>query len=204
MQTSLAFPKKVAAVVLSLFALLVCLSLSAWAQQKKPGPRYVVPPLQVSPLQPVGPDCTTVTTGNLITNCGFETGDFTGWVVLDAGNMSVDRFAGNHGLFAAVFGSQFRAGCIGQTNLATNPGQTYILSFALTNSSSPNNFYVLFNGATVSGDMQNMPDFHQYTQYLIGASIGGLVAVGADTVFFCARNDSGFFDLDDVIFIHFP
>jgi hypothetical protein len=184
----------VAAVVLSLFALLVCLSLSAWAQQKIPPTRSVV-----SPLQPVGPDCTTIT-GNLITNCGFETGDFTGWDVLDSGNMRVFALP-NNGSFAAALGSVSHPGCIGQT-LATNPGQAYTLSFALLNSTSPNNFsnnfYVLHNGVAVSGDMQNMPDFG-YTQYMIRDSMR-FVAVGNDSVHFCARNDPNFFFLDDVIF----
>ena len=188
MQTKLALAGKLAAAVLTLFALVVCLSLPAPAQQKMPPAKR-----SVVPLQPVGPDCTTLP-GNLFQNCGFETGDFTGWTVFDSGDMGVSTDQPNNGNFAAFFGSIARTGCIGQT-LATNAGQGYTLSFVLTGAERPNNFYVLFNGATVSGDLQNLPDF-AYTQY----TMGGLTAVGNDTVFFCARNDPSFFFLDDAIF----
>jgi len=189
METKLASPKKLAVAILTLFTLLVCLSLSAQAQRKMEPPQR-----PLGPRGQVGPNCAAVM-GNLFANCGFETGDFTGWTVLNPadGNTFVDGNP-NNGAFAASLGSVSLTNCIGQS-LETNPGQVYTLSFALTNAFRPNNFYVLFNGATVSGDMQNMPDF-PYTQY----TIGSLTAVGADRVFFCARNDPSFFTLDDAIF----
>ena len=188
METKLAFAKKLAAAALTIFALFVFLSLSAQAQKIRPTIR------SAGPGAAAGPDCATVG-GNLFTNCGFETGDFTGWTVLNTTDSEtfVDTIP-NHGTFSAAMGAIGFTNCIGQT-LATNPGQGYTLSFALSNTSSPNNFYVLFNGATVSGDMQNMPDFG-YDQFVIG----GLTAVGGDTVYFCARNDPSFFELDDAIF----
>lgn len=187
METSLAFPKRLVAAVVALFTLLVCLSLSAQAQQKMPPPNR-----SVAPLAAVGPDCTTVV-ANLIVNCGFETGDTTGWSTF-GGGISANNTNPNHGVWAAQMGEVFNTACIGQS-FVTTVGQTYTLSFALKSSGRPNNFYVIYSGTTVSGDMQNMPDF-DYTQYVIG----GLVGAGDDSVYFCARNDPAFFFLDDVIF----
>lgn len=186
MATKLDFAKKRTIAAVTLFTVLVFLSLLAQAQQK------IAPNRSLAPLAPVGPDCTMIV-DNLFANCGFETGDFTGWTVLDSGDMSVDSTA-NNGAFAASLGSLTRAGCLEQT-LTTNFGQTYTLSFALTNAGRPNSFYVLYNGAFVSGDMQSMPDF-AYTQY----TIGSLVGTGSDTVDFCAQNQPSYFHLDDAIF----
>ena len=186
--------KRPFATALVLCVVLACFSLAAAAQQKMPPPRQ-----SVTPLAPVGPDCTTIA-GNLIVNCGFETGDFTGWgVVNPADTTTLVNGNANHGSSAAGFGSAYATNCIAQI-LATNPGQNYTLSFALNNSGRPNNFYVLFgptatNLATVSGDMQNVPNF-AYTQY----TMGGLIGSGRDQVFFCARNSPSFFQLDDVVF----
>src|SRR5579864_846203 len=118
MQTKLAFAKKLATAALTLFTLLVWLSLSAQAQQK------IAPPNRsLGPSAAIGPDCTTIE-GNLFANCGFETGDFTGWTVLDSGFMFVDGGNPDNGRFAADLGSVGAVGCIGQT-LATTPGQIY-------------------------------------------------------------------------------
>ena len=178
--------KKAAVSALTLFALLVCLSLSAQAQRK-------MPPLDrfAAPLVPAGPDCTTVA-GNLVANCGFETGDLTGWAVSDPLNIFVDNSTPNNGTYSVNMGSIGAVGCISQT-LATNAGQVYFLSLALTNVARPNNFQVFFGATEVSGDMLNMPDF-PYVQFSMTVT-----AAGTDTLMFCAENDLNYFNLDDII-----
>ena len=57
------------------------------------------------------PNCAAVM-GNLFANCGFETGDFTGWTVLNPadGNTFVDGNP-NNGAFAASLGSVSLTNC---------------------------------------------------------------------------------------------
>ena len=118
---------KPAAAALTLLALVVFLSLSAQAQQK------MLPPNR--PLVPLAPSACDAVVGNLVTNCGFETGDLTGWNVSGFGTGSIGVFPGPHtGAFAASLGSVGGLGCISQT-LATTPGQIYTLSFFFTNDS---------------------------------------------------------------------
>src|SRR6185295_9715610 len=51
---------------------------------------------------------------NLVTNGGFETGDFTGWSVGGGGNMGVSTFP-NSGTYGAFMG------CIGAACVTTGP-----------------------------------------------------------------------------------
>ena len=186
---------KPAAAALTLLTLDVFLSLSAQAQQKMPPPNRS--------LGPLAPSACDAVAGNLVVNCGFETGDFTGWNVSGFRTGSIGVFPGPHtGAFAAFLGSVGGLGCISQT-LATTPGQIYTLSFFFKNTAgSPinNNFQVSFGAASVifpyplSGELANMPDF-PYTQYISAPLTGS----GADVVAFCARNDPSFFDLDDIV-----
>jgi len=61
-----------------------------------------------------------------VVNGGFETGDFTGWTVGATG--AVDTTAPHTGLYAALFNGP--SDSITQT-IATNPGDTYSISFWL-------------------------------------------------------------------------
>ena len=191
METKLAFAKKLAGAALTIFALFVFLSLSAQAQKIRPTIR------SAGPGAAVGQDCTTVGP-NLVTNCGFETGDFTGWTLLDSGNMSVNTVLPNNGAYSAELGSVGTVGCISQT-LTTTPNQEYFLSFALYNTGRPNNFQVFWAGGEMSGDMLKMPDF-AYTLDFLGGG-GELIGSGSDTLTFCAQNDPSFFYLDDIIVV---
>lgn len=142
---------------------------------------------------------------NLVSNGGFETGDFTGWTLsgTDTGNMNVatgDPIHPPHsGASNATLGSVGGLGFLSQT-LTTVPGMTYNLSYWLANNDHccPNEFQVSWNGSVIadatcatSTSCFGFP-YHQFTD-------SDLLATGSSTVLqFGARQDPDFFSLDDV------
>ena len=84
---------------------------------------------------------------NIVTNPGFETGDFTGWT--QGGDTSFTGVDGNphSGNFAAFFGPVDSIGTLSQT-LTTTPGELYNIDFWLENddTSGVNSFSVSFDG----------------------------------------------------------
>lgn len=137
---------------------------------------------------------------NLITNPGFETGNFSGWTTTPAASgtsFGVDNLnphTGTYEAFFGAFGSDLDA--ISQT-FATTAGVFYDLSFWLANDNpgitpNSNEFRVTFGGVTVQ-DLIDAPDFG-YTQYNFSA-----LATGSSlTLELAGRNAPGFFYLDDV------
>ena len=190
MKRKVTFQKQAGIVVIVVLTTLFWLGLPAQGQKKAPP--------QNGSFSPAGAASECGGVGdNLVTNCGFESGDLTGWSSDDPTYIGVAGYAAHSGSFGAFLGAIGSTRCI-QQRLATNPGQFYTLSFWLTNSGRPNNFQVYWGGGEfpieVSGDMVNMPDF-PYTKY----TLPGLRADGSDRVFFCARNDPSYFYLDDVV-----
>jgi PEP-CTERM motif len=86
---------------------------------------------------------------DLVTNGGFETGDFTGWNYTSVDNFSfVDGGFSNSGTYAAWFGDTLAngGGSISQT-LATTAGTSYTLSFWFAgNGDSPSGFSAIVGG----------------------------------------------------------
>jgi len=134
--------------------------------------------------------CNTVP-GNLVANCGFETGSFAMWT--QSGDLSFTdviggaRFTGN---FGGRFGPVDDLGFIAQ-QLTTVPGQSYTLTFPLRNNGGPNRFQVSWGGQVIYDS--SVGDF-QYHRPQSGFE--GLVARGAST-----ELKIGFFNLPDYIFI---
>jgi hypothetical protein len=85
---------------------------------------------------------------NLISNLGFETGDFTGWSVSGPASVegTVGSIAPHSGNFQAQLGS---FGSIGQT-LATTPGQFYTIDFWVA-SPGISSVFVVWGGFNVFG-----------------------------------------------------
>jgi hypothetical protein len=140
--------------------------------------------------------------GNLVTNCGFETGDTTGWTVTNP-QSGFDVVVGspvNSGSFAfriANFASQGAAG-ISQT-INDVSGQSYTFSFFVDNGAGPRagtndvvDFQAFFNGGSPLIDLSQVGPF-PYTQYSFSVT-----GTGSDTISFSSINDPNFFYLDDV------
>lgn len=144
-------------------------------------------------LPAFGDVCGTIA-GNLVTNCGFETGDFIGWSQAgNSGFTSVETTGFNHsGSSGARLGPVGSDGMLQQI-LPTGPG-TVSLDFWLENiDGSPNDFSVKWNGVTVFGQLVNASPFGYTEEGPIN-----LVALGSDTLTFTFRNDPSFWGLDDI------
>lgn len=150
--------------------------------------------------------------GNLVANCGFESGDFGSWAVTHRSglpNLGVSQ-GPNSGRFNAFFGAVGGFGmpsgydAITQS-LPTTPGQTYSISFAAVGSyfSDPQNngLRVLFGGAPVFDQGLTFPGLQgpfgyvPYSTYVVTG-----VAAGTTTdLTVAAYNDASVTLVDDVV-----
>ena len=148
--------------------------------------------------------------GNLVANCGFESGNFNGWTV--GGNTAnpgsnyygVDGFDANSGNFGAYMSedllSSSSAVTLSQT-LATVAGQQYGISFWLQQDTPPavgynHSFTAIFGGSTmltltptVSAPGPNGV-WTEYTFYETATSSSTLLS-------FSFVNDDGYWSFDD-------
>lgn len=140
---------------------------------------------------------------NIVTNNGFETGDFTGWTT--GGFTGVNTFSAHSGTYGAFLGPTEVASFVSQ-DLSTNAGSLYNVSFWLRSdeidvanlTSSPNgfgSFQVFWDGNLILTLPTNSP--FAYTQF----SFPGLMATGSTTnlKFVLASGSASFFRLDDVV-----
>src|SRR5262249_31970278 len=131
--------------------------------------------------------------GNLVANCGFETGDFTDWTLSGDQSFMEVLPGGYSGCYAAFLGPTGDLGFLAQ-DLPTAAGESYDLSFWLRNMGTPNRFQVLWNGAFVY-HCDNCPNF-PLTQF----RFTGLIATDESTELkFGFYNPPDFFLFDDVV-----
>ena len=137
---------------------------------------------------------------NLITNGGFETGDFTGWTV-NAGATAVQASGGlggysaNTGTYYAALGSVGGDGTLSQT-FADTAGEALTLSYYLaSNGTTTNDFNTYINGINVDS-LTNIAS-QPYTPYSFT-----FTATGSDTITFGERDDPNYLALDDVSVTH--
>ncbi len=178
-----------------------------------------------SALQPVPldlvPDGLPASHANLIVNGGFETGDFSGWKLgNDIGHSNAiginflvgsaraeNQGAGDmahHGLGEALFGGIGDDATLSQSqSVATNANEHYTVDFWVMNdtSASPgengagsNDFSASWNGTALMPTIINADQSSSYTEYQF--DVAGVA--GHSTLEFSARNDDGFWNLDDV------
>jgi hypothetical protein len=138
------------------------------------------------------------TAGNLVTNCGFETGNFSAWI--QSGDLSYTAVENvpHSGIWAVLTGPVGGLGYISQ-NLPTDPDGVYNLTFWLANSQRPNRFQVSWDGVVIFESV-DMPDFF-YTLF----ELNGLVASTDSTELkFGFYNDPDYFAFDDVVVVAAP
>ena len=131
----------------------------------------------------------------LVTNGGFENGDFSGFT--QTGNTGLTGVFSSpfvaSGAFAAYFGPVGSTGGITQT-LSTNAGQSYLISFDLRNleGQTPNFYNVLFGGVSLFSATDSAA--FNYTNFSTTAT-----AVGASTeLAFNFQHNPSYFGLDNV------
>ena len=120
--------------------------------------------------------CCVSAQADLITNGGFETGNFSGWSAsIDPSWDGVDIQSPQAGTYSAFFGSAGTS-TISQT-LSTDVGKTYYVSFWLKNEedvngvANPNSFQFAWGGTTVlSVSDESAFDYKQYGFFLDATS----------------------------------
>jgi hypothetical protein len=154
---------------------------------------------------------TNIARANLITNPGFETGNFNGWIQFgNVGFTGVDAGLPHSGIFAASLGPVGSLGFLSQT-VATTPLSFYNLSFFLQSDGlSFNQFQVSWNGSLIFdainlssiGCASNAPcptDYIDFGISIVPDRFQNLLATSVTTpLVFGFRNDPGFLHLDDV------
>jgi hypothetical protein len=151
---------------------------------------------------------------SLVANGGFETGDFTDWTLVGNGIVSQGPFGStiynaveSSNSYPSVVHSGSYGAFLGDTQLATLsqtlatiPGENYLLSFWLDNttSGSGQRFQASWNGSVLY-NVTNPPAFSWTNlQFIVTAS-------GSSTVLqFGAENNPAYFGLDDVSVAHIP
>jgi hypothetical protein len=136
---------------------------------------------------------------NLIVNGGFETGNYTGWTLVDASN---DSFISTNAQYvhSGVYGSEFGPygasivppgyGTLSQT-VSTTPGAYYTMSFWLNAQDGGTLFQVWWDGAMIADLSPGPVVFTQYTYYV--------TASGATAVLeFRGDNEPAWYGIDDV------
>ena len=144
--------------------------------------------------------------GNLVTNCGFETGDFTGWTVTDPSNNTyVDSHNPNSGTYAANLGGT--PGTLSQT-ITDTAGQMYNFTFYMQNEIAvdqngipypgPDTFSVAVVDTNSNTDILmspiSIPQTADYSLYSLA-----FLGTGSDTIQFNVNNVPSYYDLDNVV-----
>ncbi|MDB5998900.1 MAG: hypothetical protein JWP52_599 [Rhizobacter sp.] len=126
---------------------------------------------------------------NLVTNGGFETGDYAGWTATGLSFLAgVDGLAAHSGDYGFAGGT----GTLTQ-DIATVDGASYNIHFWLRNDgATPNRFVVQWGGTTVF-DSSGLGAF-EYQEFVIDP-----IGMGSSTQLSLGfSNDFGFIEFDDV------
>ena len=129
---------------------------------------------------------------NLVTNPGFETGDFTGYTFSGPGMVLNGSGFAHTGNYSADFNGVGQFGHLSQS-IATTTGATYNISFFLRNDGGPNNEFKVSFAGFQGVDVVNANVF-PYTQYSFTT-----VATGPSSILqFDAFQNPSHWLLDDI------
>jgi hypothetical protein len=147
------------------------------------------------------------TPGNIVMNCGFETGSFAGWTLggipapIGVTNDPMFVHSGTYGAFAGPTGSD---ATLNQTLATAAPNNTYYLSFWLRSDGGiPNDFSARVSnvvGGTLTFVSKTNSFAFGYTQF--GPFQFTTLGAGSPTLTFAFRDDPGFWGLDDVVVVN--
>lgn len=156
---------------------------------------------------------------NLIVNCGFETGDLTGWTIGGAaaalaqtnlyGVDAYNPYEGTYGAFVGVQGAALgtSGGTAGALELsqsfALQGAGSYVLTFFLLQDTPVLSGYTNFFAAAFDGSVlfsETAAPVSGYTQYTYNLMAGA----GTNTLAFYFQNDAGYWNLDDVTLQQIP
>lgn len=136
---------------------------------------------------------------DLIVNGDFETGDFTGWTLAgdtsDPTTFGVDEsnpHSPTHNAYFGPFGDSLTL----SQSFATTPGGSYVFDYWLQSEDggpSPQNLFSVSFGGTTLETLIDVPAFSYRNESFTVTATSALT-----TVTFSFRNDSAYFDLDDV------
>jgi hypothetical protein len=145
------------------------------------------------------PSVCDAVSGNLVANCGFETGDFTGWT--EGGNFEdsavvnypFDEYSGpNSGSYFAILGPVGPDGTLSQT-LSTSSGTDYTFDFYLASvGDNPSDFSAYWDGTQLLS-LTDPNSGAAYTLYSFS-----VVGTGSDTIQFDVADDPEYMALDDI------
>jgi hypothetical protein len=139
-------------------------------------------------------DCGS-TVGNLVVNCGFETGNLTGWTFVPAAvgsTFSVTQSLPHSGSYDAMFGATYIDDDLMYQNVPTTPGSTYDITFWITMQASENDFNVIWGGTNIYSTTDNS---FGYTPFSFIETAG---AGSSTQLEFGSYNDDSVNHLDDV------
>lgn len=137
--------------------------------------------------------------GNLVTNCGFESGDFTGWTT--GGNFEFtqvvsgafyDYSGANSGSFYATLGPVGADGSLSET-LSTVDGTDYTFDFYLASVGDSDTDFSAYWDGTQLLSLSDPDSGAAYTLYSFSVT-----GTGSDTIQFDFRDDPAYLALDDI------